>query len=210
MYQLLNGNRQFEHPLSRLLAGSAAGTISVLFTYPLDVARARIAYTVHTKPQKHALYNSLMTPLKESGGIAVLYRGFVPTIMGIVPYAGVSFFTYDTLKHFFQQHWNTRYENESSKALPTPIRLTVGAVAGAVAQTVAYPLDVVRRQMQVEHVRNASASSTLSMSKVAKLIFAKEGIRGFFVGLSINYIKVAPTTGVSFVTYEYLKNLLVI
>lgn len=34
---------------------------------------------------------------KESG-LRSLYRGFVPTILGVIPYAGTSFFTYETLK----------------------------------------------------------------------------------------------------------------
>jgi solute carrier family 25 protein 16 len=32
-----------------------------------------------------------------------------------------------------------------------------------------------------------------------------KGWRELFVGLSINYIKVAPAMGISFVTYEFLK-----
>lgn len=31
-------------------------------------------------------------------GLKTLYRGFAPTILGVVPYAGLSFFTYETLK----------------------------------------------------------------------------------------------------------------
>lgn len=31
-------------------------------------------------------------------GPKTLYRGFTPTILGVVPYAGLSFFTYETLK----------------------------------------------------------------------------------------------------------------
>lgn len=31
-------------------------------------------------------------------GLKTLYRGFTPTILGVVPYAGLSFFTYETLK----------------------------------------------------------------------------------------------------------------
>lgn len=31
-------------------------------------------------------------------GLKTLYRGFTPTMLGVVPYAGLSFFTYETLK----------------------------------------------------------------------------------------------------------------
>ncbi len=41
-----------------------------------------------------------------------------------------------------------------------------------------------------------------------KLIYANEGIRGFFKGMIPNYLKVAPAIGVSFVTYEWSKKIL--
>ena len=31
-------------------------------------------------------------------GIASFYRGFTPTVLGVIPYGGISFFTYETLK----------------------------------------------------------------------------------------------------------------
>ena len=31
-------------------------------------------------------------------GLAALYRGLTPTMLGVIPYAGTSFFTYETLK----------------------------------------------------------------------------------------------------------------
>lgn len=34
----------------------------------------------------------------KSEGFATLYRGYVPTVIGVIPYAGISFFTYETLK----------------------------------------------------------------------------------------------------------------
>lgn len=34
----------------------------------------------------------------QEGGIRALYRGFVPTLMGMVPYAGLSFYCFEHLK----------------------------------------------------------------------------------------------------------------
>ena len=31
-------------------------------------------------------------------GLKTLYRGISPTVLGVIPYAGTSFFTYETLK----------------------------------------------------------------------------------------------------------------
>lgn len=39
--------------------------------------------------------------LKHEGMISV-YRGFIPTLLGIMPYASISFFTFETSKQQFR------------------------------------------------------------------------------------------------------------
>lgn len=36
--------------------------------------------------------------ISQEEGVRTLYRGFTPTILGVIPYAGITFFTYETLK----------------------------------------------------------------------------------------------------------------
>lgn len=33
-------------------------------------------------------------------GVLALYRGFTPALMGIIPYSGIAFFTFETLKEW--------------------------------------------------------------------------------------------------------------
>ena len=41
----------------------------------------------------------------QTEGLLTLYRGYTPTALGVIPYAGTSFFTYETLKKFhFGKH----------------------------------------------------------------------------------------------------------
>jgi hypothetical protein len=35
-------------------------------------------------------------------GPRAFYRGYLPTILGVIPYAGTSFYTYGTLKNFIK------------------------------------------------------------------------------------------------------------
>ena len=63
-----------------------------------------------------------------------------PTLIGILPYAGLKFYIYEELKrHVPEEHQNS-----------VRMHLPCGALAGLFGQTLTYPLDVVRRQMQVK------------------------------------------------------------
>lgn len=44
--------------------------------------------------------------ISQEEGVKTLYRGFTPTILGVIPYAGITFFTYETLKKL---HTGTEY-----------------------------------------------------------------------------------------------------
>ena len=72
----------------------------------------------------------------------------------------------------------------------------------------AYPLDVIRRRMQLEGLQTRDLFRYTSTRHAVSKILAHSGFRGLYIGLSINYIKVAPAVSISFVTYETMKSLL--
>ena len=84
-------------------SGGAAGASSLLFVYSLDYARTRLANDA--KLSKGASggtrqFNGLIDVYKKtlaSDGIAGLYRGFVPSVVGIIVYRGLYFGVYDSL-----------------------------------------------------------------------------------------------------------------
>jgi solute carrier family 25 protein 42 len=65
-------------------------------TYPLDLMRARMAVTLKAE---YKTLRQIFWQIYEKEGILAYYRGFTATILGAVPYAGCSFFTYDMLKN---------------------------------------------------------------------------------------------------------------
>ena len=120
-----------------------AGVTGQAMTYPLDRARAVMAVT------RIGEYRNLLDVFQRivaQEGVLALYRGFVPTIIGVIPYAGVSFFTFETLKKF----WTKRaLQVRPESPAPSPVeRMLSGACAGLLGQTASYPLDIVRRRMQ--------------------------------------------------------------
>nr|XP_061795574.1 mitochondrial coenzyme A transporter SLC25A42 isoform X2 [Nerophis lumbriciformis] len=183
-------------PLPRLLAGSMAGTTAAMLTYPLDMVRARMAVT----PKE--MYSNILhvfVRISREEGLKTLYRGFTPTILGVVPYAGLSFFTYETLKKL--------HAERSGRPQPYSYeRLAFGACAGLIGQSASYPLDVVRRRMQTAGVTGHTYGT---ISGTMREIVAEEGvIRGLYKGLSMNWVKGPIAVGISFTTFDLTQILL--
>lgn len=125
------------------------------------------------------------------------YRGFVVSMIGMVPYAGTSFLVWGWLKRRFDK--DTRQSS-------TAVNLGCGALAGAVAQTASYPFEVVRRRMQVGGLLRPDRF--FGFWETVNFIYKRRGWQGFFVGLSIGYLKVVPLTAISFASWEAVKKIL--
>ncbi|XP_076309344.1 mitochondrial coenzyme A transporter SLC25A42-like isoform X1 [Tachypleus tridentatus] len=181
------------YPGRSFIAGSLAGVTSSTCTYPLDLARARMAVT--HKDKYTTLAHVFLKIWKEEGAFT-LYRGFSPTVLGVIPYSGTSFFTYETLKRL---HYEYTQRNEPNPAE----RLMFGALAGLLGQTSSYPLDIVRRRMQTAVVTGRSyrtIKSTLS------IVLKEEGVvGGLYKGLSMNWVKGPICVGISFTAFDLLQ-----
>lgn len=204
-----------------LVAGSLAGGTAVICTYPLDLVRTMLAYQVTgsytTESDKGArrvciqpAYRGILdvfAKVYREGGLRGLYRGVGPSLYGIFPYAGLKFYVYEELKRRVpKKHEHSMTAN-----------LVCGSLAGLVGQTCTYPLDVVRRQMQVQTLsaNQNSASSLQQMEPKFKgtldglvTIVQRQGWKQMFSGLSINYVKVVPSVAIGFTTYDAMKSLL--
>lgn len=223
-------SRDKETPFRRLISGSLAGITSVFFTYPLEVIRVRLAFeTKHDSRSSlsdicRRIYNEQTPPRPVSPSprhsLANFYRGFTPTLVGMLPYAGVSFLTHDTIGDWLRSPalapYTTIPNSETSsprgalssrhKKGPRRAQLTAtaelfsGAIAGLVSQTASYPLEVIRRRMQVGGA--VGDGHRLSILETARKIWLERGFRGFWVGLTIGYMKVVPMVATSFFVYE--------
>ena len=126
-----------------LASGAAAGATRLLFLYPLDYVRIRLANDINDAAGGGRRYNGLVGVVEKtiaSDGVAGLYRGFLPSVIGIILYRGLWLGMMDIIK---------------------PLVLT-GALEGnflasflfswTVATTVSlasYPLDTIRSRMMM-------------------------------------------------------------
>ncbi|XP_017782881.1 PREDICTED: graves disease carrier protein homolog [Nicrophorus vespilloides] len=198
----------------KFLAGAGAGLTSVSLTYPLDTIRARLAFQISGEHVYTGITHAAVTIFKEEGGTRALYRGFLPTLMGMVPYAGLSFYCFEYLKFGCMKYlpqWTCRpcKKNTGGLVLAVPAKLICGGLAGAVAQSVSYPLDVTRRRMQLALMNPETSHFAKGMWSTLRYIYNEHGvIKGLYRGMSINYMRAIPMVAVSFSTYETCKQIL--
>lgn len=174
--------------------------MAVALTYPLDLIHSRLAYAYSMQALRSSTIADVIVSIYRNGGqpsFFAYYQGLTSTLIGMVPYAGTSFCVFESLKSLISDSQTTPLTN-----------FLFGMVAGACAQTVAYPLDVVRRRVQIHPITAHLHSDDYSKGwmRAFKHISASSGLRrGLFAGLSINYIKTAPATGISFTVYEFIR-----
>ena len=189
----------------------------MLFTYPLELIRVRTAFKTRQKgkvrlsdvmrdiyyegqppPPKSATTARYSRKLLNKVSILKFYRGFSMTMVGIIPYAGTSFLVFEQATK-----WNRTRQLFKSKGASD---LFCGGLAGAIGQTAAYPFEVIRRRMQVGGLLHPDRF--VNFNETCSLIYKQSGYRGFFVGLSIGYLKVIPMNAISFATYNLAKRAL--
>ncbi|CAM9023262.1 unnamed protein product [Wickerhamomyces anomalus] len=132
-----------------LASGGLAGGSSLLFVYSLDYAH----------------------------GIAGLYRGFLPSVVGIVVYRGLYFGLYDSLKPV------VLVGSLEGSFLAS---FLLGWVVTTGASTASYPLDTVRRRMMMTSGQKVHYSGAFD---AFRKIVAAEGVKSLFNGCGANILR---------------------
>ncbi|KAG6395335.1 hypothetical protein SASPL_145978 [Salvia splendens] len=122
------------------------------------------------------------------------------TAQGVGPNLAISFSVYDTARSYWQLH-----RPQDSIVLAS---LVCGSFSGIASSTVAYPLDLVRRRMQLEGAGGRALVYRTGLVGTLRQIIRKEGWLGLYRGILPEYYKVVPSVGIVFMTYEKLKQIL--
>ncbi|XP_014483051.1 PREDICTED: calcium-binding mitochondrial carrier protein SCaMC-2 isoform X2 [Dinoponera quadriceps] len=189
----------------RFCAGSCAGGISQSAVYPLEVLKTRLAL------RKTGEFNGMIDAAKKiyrQGGWRSFYRGYIPNLIGIIPYAGIDLAVYETLKNRIILHQalaSLSYDQKEKKPAFW-ILLLCGTLSSTAGQVCSYPLALVRTRLQAEIATERGAPQT--MISVFKDILSREGVRGLYRGLTPNFLKVAPAVSISYVVYEHFRHAL--
>jgi solute carrier family 25 thiamine pyrophosphate transporter 19 len=202
LHRLSSEENRLPHAAESFIGGAAAGAMATATTYPLDLLRTRFAAQGNDR-----VYTSLRRAIweiqRDEGAIG-FFRGLAPGLAQIVPLMGAFFAIYETARLPLGR-MNLPWGSGDA---------TAGVIASIVAKTVVFPLDTVRKRIQVQgptrnrYVHRNIPEYTGTIRSIRQIL-TNEGIRGLYRGLPVGLLKAAPASAVTMWTYERVLNLLI-
>uniref|UniRef100_A0A673WUX5 Calcium-binding mitochondrial carrier protein SCaMC-3-like n=1 Tax=Salmo trutta TaxID=8032 RepID=A0A673WUX5_SALTR len=125
----------------RFVAGSLAGATAQTAIYPMEVLKTRLTLG------KTGQYTSVLDCARQilhREGIMAFYKGYVPNIIGIIPYAGIDLAVYETMKNA----WLARHTDSADPGVL--VLVGCGTMSSTCGQLASYPLALVRTRMQAQ------------------------------------------------------------
>tara|TARA_B100000795_G_scaffold220428_1_gene174920 strand:+ start:737 stop:1552 length:816 start_codon:yes stop_codon:yes gene_type:complete len=174
----------FDTPLSiteRLSCGTVAGVCATTLTHPIDVIRHRLIL----EPSITTFQGALKDVIAERGYYS-LFKGYGSTVSSLTPFIAINFCAFDSLKNVLQ--WTS-----------IPGVLGMGAGSALISQSLCYPLDTVRRRMQLRHSPYKHGIDALVQ------IIRTEGIGSLYAGMLANALKIVPNNSIRFLVYELCR-----
>ncbi|KAK6138929.1 hypothetical protein DH2020_027327 [Rehmannia glutinosa] len=185
-------------PYLSYVSGALAGCAATVGSYPFDLLRTILAS--QGEPKVYPNMRSALVDILETRGFRGLYAGLTPTLVEIVPYAGLQFGTFP-------------YATQGDDALSSFQLFLCGLAAGTCAKAVCHPLDVVKKRFQVEGLQRdprygarVEHHAYRNMYDGLRQISHVEGWAGLYKGIVPSIIKAAPAGAVTFVAYEFTSD----
>lgn len=190
------------HPSAEsFVSGAAAGAIATTFTYPLDLLRTRFAAQGTEK-----VYEGILASLRDIRryeGTRGFFRGCSAANGQIIPYMGLFFSSYEAFHQFLG---GRKLPFGSGDAMS-------GVLASVFSKTAVFPLDLVRKRLQVQGPTRSKYIHTnipeyRGVIRSLIQINRREGFRGMYRGLTVSLIKNAPASAITMYVYERTLHLM--
>lgn len=198
----------------RFVSGGVAGLCSQFFIYPIETVKTRVMAQIPDVSQSHSQAGPSIvwrtcSDLWRAGGIKMFFRGCVPALIGIVPYAGIDFCVFETLKLSFLRYMSPdRQLAQNGELTPgAAVLLSCGMISGAAGVISVYPFSLVRARLQAQGTPSHPEVYS-SPWDVVRRTYQRERLAGFYKGLSPTLMKVLPAISLGYLAYEYSKNML--
>jgi solute carrier family 25 (adenine nucleotide translocator) protein 4/5/6/31 len=187
--------------LVQMASGALAGAGSLCIVYPLDYARTRLASDVGTgKRDFKGLGDCLVKTAQGPKGFLGLYNGFGVSVAGIIPYRGVYFGLYDSLRE------KNPYKNDLGvKGIGS--KFAVAQTTAIVAGYASYPFDTVRRRLQMQSEKPKEQWVYKGSMDCLTKVMKEEGTSALFKGAGANALRTVGSALV-LVLYDQIQGMM--
>ena len=187
--------------LFRFAASSVGSVVAETVTLPTDVAKTRLQ--VQTDARYSGFANCLITIRREEGTRA-LWKGLAPALLRQVCYSSLSLVLYEPVRNGYGTLFRAAgLANQDNSGKPSFLeRLLAGGTAGALSISVFNPTEVLKTKIM-------TSSTQLTMREVIREVYAKDGLRGFWAGISPNISRTFLVNAAELGTYDQAKSTLV-
>ena len=205
----LNEVGQEPSVLNSFFSGSFAGFLQCCVLVPTDIIKCRLQISaVSLNQRKYSGVIDCVRDVYGSEGVRGLYRGLAPTLLREVPSFGLYFLTYKFSRQVFCSIPIPYGEAGAQRPMlsASASTLLAGGCAGASSWILAYPIDVIKSNVQTAAL--GSATSKKKIAFVAKDLYRKHGLAIFYRGIGLVVLRAFPVNAATFFFYEYFKTLL--
>ncbi|BFZ03037.1 hypothetical protein BsWGS_06076 [Bradybaena similaris] len=195
-------------PLTHSVCGGLSGCVSTAVIHPVDVIRTR--FVAQGEPK---IYNSIASAvqiiLKEEG-VKGFYRGLLPAAAQVGPQMGFQFGLYAA----FNGIWNSSLGLWPATPPESLQSLICGSGSGLIAKLLVYPLDVVKKRLQVQGFEKArqtfgAVRKYRGLFHCLQVSLREEGFACLYKGLAPSLLKASLVAGANYCIYEQVCKVLI-
>jgi solute carrier family 25 phosphate transporter 23/24/25/41 len=185
-----------EKVLKTLFAGAVAGCVSRTCTSPLEVIAT-------LQMSGNAINNgdilSQLGQLYREEGALGFFKGNGANCLKVAPSRAIQFAVYEKIKLSVLKQSQARARPGTDVSLSPYGRLCAGGLAGMVASSFVYPLEVVKTMLTV------SPGSYHGIFDAFTSAYRDGGLQGFYTGWFPTLVAMFPYVGIEFMIYETFK-----
>ena len=198
------------HSIAPLLAGISGGVVSTTLLLPLDVIKVRLQVSEEQQRKDGSSGKRLgavraFRSIIRHEGIAGVYQGLTPAVIGSAVSWGGYFYLYEGFKKQLQASKRTRGKPEELNPMDN---FGMAVLSGAIMVLLTNPIWLMKTRMQLQMKKSADSFGLKKpyngMIDAARTIVKEEGFWALYKG-TVPALALTSHGGVQFVAYEFLK-----